>query len=78
MKRTRIHCKNVAQHICENLDEDLNSQKCRRIRKHLEKCPNCAAYLDSLKKTVSLYKRVKNPRLTGKTRLRLQAVLKLK
>ena len=78
MNRTRIYCKDVALHICENLDEDINSPRCRQIRKHLSKCPNCTAYLDSLKKTVALYKRARNPRLAGKTRLRLHAVLKLR
>ncbi|MEX1138259.1 MAG: zf-HC2 domain-containing protein [Bacteroidota bacterium] len=78
MKKTRLHCKQVALHICDNLDEKLHSARCREIRKHLAKCPNCTAYLNSMKKTVSLYKRVKDPRLTGKVRLRLHAVLKLK
>lgn len=78
MKKTRIHCKDVVKHVCDNLDEGLNSSRCREIKKHLAKCPNCAAYLDSMKNTVSLYKRLKDRRLPGKTRLRLHAVLKLR
>jgi hypothetical protein len=78
MRKTRLHCKQVVLHICDNLDEGINSARCREIRKHLAKCPNCTAYLNSMKKTVSLYKRVKDPRLPGKVRLRLHSILKLK
>lgn len=78
MKRSGTHCKDVALYICENLDENLSSRRCRQIRNHLAHCPNCTAYLDSVKKTVSLYKRVKTPHLRPRTRLRLLAVLKLK
>ena len=50
-----MKCKHVLLHICENLDADLHSAKCREVRKHITQCPDCAAYLDSVKKTVSLY-----------------------
>ena len=49
-------CRQVYQHICDHLDEDLSSARCRRIREHLEDCPDCQAYLDSLKKTIVLYR----------------------
>ena len=49
-------CRQVYQHICDHLDEDLSSARCRRIREHLEECPDCQAYLDSLKKTIILYR----------------------
>lgn len=49
-------CRQVYQHICDHLDEDLSSARCRKIREHLEECPDCQAYLDSLKKTIILYK----------------------
>jgi len=61
MSARRIDCGNVVKYICDNLDEGLNSRRCREIRKHLKNCPNCTAYLDSLKKTVLLYKRIRKP-----------------
>lgn len=69
MKKHRVRCGNVVRYICDNLDEGLNSRRCREIRRHLKNCPNCTAYLDSLKKTVSLYKSVRNPRLGTKMKL---------
>lgn len=56
MKKTDIKCTDVFSHICDKLDQDLDSPKCRRIKKHLEECPNCSAYLESLKRTISLYR----------------------
>jgi predicted anti-sigma-YlaC factor YlaD len=58
-----MKCKGVYEYICENLDADMNSAKCRAIKKHLDACPDCAAYLDSLKKTILLYKREPGPRV---------------
>jgi anti-sigma factor RsiW len=56
-------CRQVYQHICDHLDEDLASPRCRRIRQHLEGCPDCQAYLDSLKKTIILYRSAPSPRV---------------
>lgn len=74
----KIHnCRDVTKHICANLDEGMHSDKCREIRKHLRRCPNCTAYLDSLKKTVSLYRNVPDPHVPNSARKKLYAVLKL-
>jgi len=78
-KLIKIHnCADVAAHICENLDYKLTSKKCREIKKHLEQCPNCTAYLDSMKKTVKLYRLVRNPRVPSSARTKLYKVLKLR
>jgi len=42
--------------MCEKVDRDLTSSTCKKLREHLEKCPDCAAYYDSLKKTITLYR----------------------
>lgn len=42
--------------MCEKVDRDLNLPTCRKLREHLENCPDCAAYYDSLKKTIVLYR----------------------
>jgi predicted anti-sigma-YlaC factor YlaD len=51
-----IGCNAAAKYICENLDEKANSPFCRRIRKHLQECPDCSLQLSFLKKIVSLYR----------------------
>lgn len=86
MKRAPLHtaqhihtisCGNVYSHLCENLDGDIDSEACRRIKAHLQDCPNCSALLDSLKKTVYLYKKLPAPKVPAGSREKLLAVIKL-
>jgi anti-sigma factor RsiW len=56
-----MKCDKVYLHICDHLDEDINSSRCRQIKQHLAECPNCSAYLDSLKKTITLYRALPAP-----------------
>jgi len=56
-----MKCDKVYLHICDHLDEEITSPRCRQIKQHLEECPNCRAYLDSLKKTIVLYKAMPEP-----------------
>lgn len=78
MKKKTVRCHDVLNHICEELDTKLTSAKCREIKRHLEKCPNCTAYLDSLRKTITLYASSASPQLPQKVHKQLFAVLKLK
>ncbi len=50
-------CTQALKYICDNLDAKMDSPRCQEILAHLEECPDCTAYLDSLKKTVILYRR---------------------
>ncbi len=68
-------CRKVYRRICENLDKGLDSPQCREIKKHLEKCPDCLAYLDSLKKTVLLYRVMPSPAVSKAMRTRLFKVV---
>ncbi|MEO8168285.1 MAG: hypothetical protein ABI623_08560 [bacterium] len=66
-----MKCKEAYLSICDNLDADPNSAKCRRVLKHLETCPDCTALLDSVKKTVALYKSAPSPRVPSAAHKRL-------
>ena len=80
MKKTHRHTiqsKSGYRHICDNLDADLNSQKCREIKAHIKKCKNCTAYLDSLKKTIRLYRTYPVPTVPAKTEKKLFAAISL-
>jgi hypothetical protein len=56
-----MKCGDVYLHICDNLDEDINSERCRQIKQHLAECPDCSAYLLTLKKTIGLYRALPTP-----------------
>lgn len=66
-----MKCTEVYLFICDNLDQDIHSPRCRLILKHLESCTDCSAYLASLKKTVVLYKSMPAPRLPRRVHARL-------
>jgi hypothetical protein len=41
--------------ICDELGEDMDSPSCKALREYIQKCPNCEAFVDSVKKTIKLY-----------------------
>jgi hypothetical protein len=70
-----VRCSEVAKYVCENLDAELNSRKCQAIKKHLQTCPKCSAELDSLKKTVFLYRNCPTPKFTVQSHKKLMTDL---
>jgi len=77
MKNKQLSCKNIVKFICGELDELIDSPQCREIKKHLKTCPDCSAYLDSLKKTVHLYRGYPNPKVKDRCRKKLFSLLKI-
>jgi hypothetical protein len=73
----KLRCNEVAKYVCENLDEHLNSRRCREIKKHFQTCPKCTKQLDSLKKTVFLYRNCPTPSISAQTHKKLMAGLSL-
>lgn len=70
-----MNCKEVYTHICEHLDEELLSPRCRSIKKHIETCSGCREYLQSLKSTVRLYTMLKPPPVSASARRKLSKVI---
>jgi predicted anti-sigma-YlaC factor YlaD len=76
MKENTVNCKEVMSHICDSLGEDLNSPKCINIKDHLESCPSCQKYFESVDSTVKFYKKY-NVELDNEGHNRLLSVLGL-
>ncbi len=76
MKEQKLSCEEVHEHICINLDEDLDSPKCRAIKLHLNECPDCVSYLKSLKKTIDLYKEYPSPRPSESAKVSIDEIIK--
>lgn len=70
-----MKCSDVFRHICDNLDSELGTKRCREIRRHLKACPDCRAYLASLKSTVTLYRSLPAPPLSRAAHDRLLRAL---
>jgi anti-sigma factor RsiW len=74
MKKESVHllrCNEAAKYICENLDERLDSPKCRAIKKHLQTCPKCVKDLADLKKIIAFYRKESIPRISKNVQKRL-------
>ena len=57
MNEEKPKCKDVMQHICKSLGEELNSDKCVAIKLHLDNCSNCKSYFKTVEVTIDLYKK---------------------
>jgi predicted anti-sigma-YlaC factor YlaD len=51
-----MRCKDAYLMICDSLNQPSNSKECRAVRRHLQNCKDCSAYLESLQTTIQLYK----------------------
>ncbi|MFC2064495.1 anti-sigma factor family protein [Chloroflexota bacterium] len=49
-------CKNMLSMLSDFVDGDLSDEFCTAFETHLEQCPNCSIVVDTLKKTITLYK----------------------
>ncbi len=76
MKEQTVTCEEVHEHICDNLDEDINSPNCRAIKLHLNECPECTSYLKSLKTTIDLYREYPSPRPSGSAKLSIDEIIR--
>lgn len=72
-------CKDAYLFICDNLDENLESPRCRQIRRHLDSCPACRSFLQSVKRTVSLFRTEPTPHVPAAThRVLMKAITALR
>ena len=76
MNSQKVTCKEVADHICESLGEELNSQRCLAIKKHLNSCSDCQNYFTSIEKTIDFYKKY-NLELSKESHDKLMDLLEL-
>ena len=64
--------------ICELMGEDLDSPACQEMMKHINDCPTCKIYYDTIKKTVLLCRENDCPeKLPDAVNKRLMKVLDL-
>ena len=76
MSIQKPNCKDVMQHICESLGEELNSERCVAIKQHLDDCPDCKNYFKTVELTIDYYKKY-NVEVTEKAHSRLMNFLDL-
>ncbi len=52
----KMSCREIFENLSAYIDEELDPSLCEEIQKHMEGCNPCVAFLNTLKKTVTLYK----------------------
>ncbi len=51
------HSDKYKRTVCEQLGEDLDEELCAEVAQHLEDCPDCRAQIDTITRTVKIYRR---------------------
>jgi predicted anti-sigma-YlaC factor YlaD len=72
-----MFCREMLGSLSEYLDGELESQLCAEIERHISECGNCRVVVDTLRKTVTLYRDHGHEEVPQDARERLYAVLKL-
>ena len=52
----KLTCREILESLSEYIDAELDPSLCREIEEHMKDCDPCVAFLNTLKKTVVLYK----------------------
>lgn len=72
------HSKERIKQICEFMGEDIDAPVCQEMLEHLNACPTCKVYYDTVKKTVFLCRDHECPeKLPTDVRYRLMKILDL-
>jgi anti-sigma factor RsiW len=66
------HCMDLLKQLSAYIDDELPSDICREIRRHLGACPNCEVFIASLQLTVTLCRHRPAPELTSVDRMNMR------
>jgi anti-sigma factor (TIGR02949 family) len=50
------HCKSLLQSLSDYVDGELSPELCAELERHLDGCENCQIVVNTLKKTIELYR----------------------
>ncbi len=77
MRTTGMSCHEVITLLSEYVDGKLSSDLCQAIEQHMAECRDCYVVVDSLRKTLVLYRRLDPPEMPRDVEVRLFRVLNL-
>ncbi|MBN2366609.1 MAG: hypothetical protein EH225_11930 [Calditrichaeota bacterium] len=55
------HTKALIDELCQHLGEDLDHPMCKELVQHIQECPECQFYLDTVKMTVNIFRETHKP-----------------
>ncbi len=53
-----MDCKEIFERLGDYIDHELDPDMCDEIEKHIEDCEPCVAFINTLRKTVELFRGV--------------------
>ncbi len=71
------NCRDLLDGLSDYLDGEASAELCAEIRRHMADCTKCRVVVDTLGKTVKLYRQLPKTEMTEETRERLYKVLDL-
>jgi anti-sigma factor RsiW len=69
------NCMNLLRQLSAYIDDELPSDICMEIRRHLGACPNCEVLIVSLQHTVTLCRHRPAPQLTSVDRMNMRRAI---
>ena len=72
-----VHCKDTLGILSEYVDGELDPELCAEIERHMAECGNCRIMVDTLRKTIILYRDYGHQEVPADAKARLFAVLHL-
>ncbi len=73
-----MQCREMLGALSDYVDGTLDAELCAEIEQHIADCGNCRVVVDTLRKTVYLYRDYGHAEVPADAKERLYAVLKLK
>ena len=70
-----MKCSDVLNQLSDYLDAEAAQDLCAELEAHLAECPSCRVQIDTVKKTISLFRSELSVDCPEQVRMRLHAVL---
>ena len=70
-----VKCSDVINQLSDYLDAEAAQDLCAQLEAHLADCPQCRIQIDTVKKTISLYRSERSMECPELVRTRLHTVL---
>ena len=77
MEHEHGNCQELLEHISDYVDGELETALCAELEAHLAGCHNCRVMVDTLRKTILLYRSTQAETIPGDVRRRLYQKLDL-
>lgn len=72
-----MKCDTILKQVCSELAEDIDSEVCDQLRRHLQTCPACAGQIAAMRTAIHLYQGLGEQEVPAPIHERLAALLKL-